>query len=457
MRWRFPKTPSLALRLSIAFSVSIVIVAGAYLSVQAVVAERFASFITEQSLKGQTNDIAEAIETDPVDGSVAVRLAARDAYGFDAFFANLKYRVLSADGRVIATSDGIGDSLLPAIAVERQDGHFSLVDRDGVRFHVAAVRHEVAGVPYVVQIGRSDRFAELALEAIVPAVTEAVGIVAAISILVLSILSYLGIRSVLRPIRIASEAAASVGQSNLSTRLPVQEVPSEIRPLIVAFNGVLDRLETAFDSQQRFFANAAHELKTPIALLRGQLEGATGAVPVQALRDVDVIARAVGQLLHIAEVSGGRSLERRPVAIDELARQVAGYLSWRAERVEVSLHLECAGDGIEISADAGELVVLLKNLVENAIDFSPKGGLVRIRVAFDGLEVEDQGCGVPEAQRERVFERFWRGPGTARPGSGLGLAICQEVAWAHGWRIRCGVATSGGALFRVDFDGSRSA
>ena len=451
MRWRFPRTPSLALRLSIAFALSIAIVAATYLSIQMVLAERFAGFITEQSLKGQTNDIAEAIAIDPADGTVVVRLADINAYGFDAFFANLKYRVLSEDGRVVASSDVRLDSLLPDLPPERQDGAYLPTFVDGVRFHVAAMRHPVGERAFLIQVGRSDRFAELAREAIVPAVNEAVGIMVAMSIPVLSILSFLAIRSVLRPIRIASDAAKSVGQANLSARLPSQDVPSEIRPLIVAFNEVLARLEVAFASQQRFFANAAHELKTPIALLRGQLEGATGTIPAAALRDVDSIARMVGQLLHIAEVSGGRALDKRPIAVDEVARQVVGFLSWRAEQASVGLHVVCEDAAMHVLADEGELSVLIKNLIENAVDFSPEGGTVRISVGAARLVVEDQGPGVPEDEREKVFERFWRGSQTHRPGSGLGLAICLDVATAHGWRIRCLDAASGGARFEVTF------
>jgi signal transduction histidine kinase len=426
MLWQFPQTFSLALRLSIAFALSVAIVAVAYLSIQAILVQRFASFITESSLKGQTNDIAEAIEVDPVDGTVAVRLARANAEVFDAFFANLKYRVLDKNGRVVAASDG-------------------------VRFHVAAVEHPIGERSFLIQVGRSDRFAELAQDAIAPAVNEAVGTIVAISIPVFCILSFLAVRSVLQPVRIASEAAKSVGQSNLSARLPSEGAPAEIRPLIVAFNDLLARLEIAFASQRRFFTNAAHELKTPIALLRGQLEGAADPVPAAALRDIDAIGRIVGQLLHIAEVSGGRALEIRPTAVGDIARQVVAFLSWRAEGVGVSLHVVCDNAEVEVPSDQGGLFVLLKNLVENAVDFSPEGATVCIEVGADLLAVEDQGPGVPVEEREKIFERFWRGAPTDRPGSGLGLAICFEVAAAHGWRIRCTQAASGGARFEVAF------
>ena len=451
MRWRLHRTPSLALRLAVAFSLSIFIVAAAYLAVQMVLGQRFANFVTAESLKGQTNDIADAIVVSEPGAAPQVRLSGTDAFGFDAFFANLKYRVLEPGGTVVASSDPSLDSLLPSVPPGRQDGFYALTVVDGVNFHVAAELHTVGDRVFLVQVGRSDRFAELAQQAIAPAVNEAVGIIAAIAILVLSVLSFFGVRSVLRPIQRASEAARSVGQSNLSARLPVDGVPAEIRPLVVAFNEVLERLEVAFSSQQRFFANAAHELKTPLALLRGQLEGASGEVAVQALRDVDAIARTVGQLLHIAEVSGGRPLQLKQVALDTLARQVAGFLSWRAERVGVSLHIVSEQGPVSVKADEGELFVLLKNLVENAIDFSPAGGTVRIRLLMDRLHVDDEGSGVPPDQREKVFERFWRATQGDRPGSGLGLAIVHDVAMAHGWHVRCASSSTGGASFEVMF------
>jgi signal transduction histidine kinase len=451
MHWRFLKTPSLALRLTLVFSLAIAIVAVLYLSVQAVLAHRFGDFITQQSLMGQTHDIADAIEIDG-NGILSVRLHGQDVESFDAFFANLKYRVVSPDGEVLATSDGDFSSLLPGVPPSQQDGLYLRTEISGALFHVAAVRHRIQGRDYWVQVGRSDRFAQLAQEAIVPAMAEAVGIMAALAIGVLAVLSYWGVRSVLQPIHLASQAARTVGQNNLSARIPVDPLPSEIRPLVVAFNDVLTRLEAAFSAQQRFFANAAHELKTPIALLRGQLEAQGDRLAPQTLDDVDTLGRTVNQLLHIAEVAGGRPLKKHPVSLDEVTRQVSGFLSWRAQKAEVSLQIVRDSPDLQVMADAGELFVLLKNLVENAVDHSPRGGTVRITLTRGSVCVEDQGRGVPEHQRSQVFERFWRAADNTKPGSGLGLSICMEVARAHAWRLECMPSAFGGALFEVCFE-----
>jgi len=130
---------------------------------------------------------------------------------------------------------------------------------------------------------------------------------------------------------------------------------------------------------------------------------------------------------------------------------VSGLLSWRAQCAEVSLQIVLAPPDAPVLADAGELLVLLKNLIENAVDHSPQGGIVRIRLTPAGICVEDQGKGVAEDQRTQVFERFWRAPDNTKPGSGLGLAICMEVARSHGWRLVCRPSALGGALFQLYF------
>jgi signal transduction histidine kinase len=132
-----------------------------------------------------------------------------------------------------------------------------------------------------------------------------------------------------------------------------------------------------------------------------------------------------------------------------VAREVLDNLSIKADRSDVTLHLVEPEDQIQIEADEGALFVLLKNLVENALDFSPAGSVVEVRLCDTGLSVDDQGPGVPGEHREQVFERFWRAPGQTRAGSGLGLALVHEIAVAHGWKVNCGEAAGGGGSFTV--------
>ena len=453
MRWRIAtRTPSLALRLALGFVAAFVAVASIYAGLQRVLAERSGGVVTRMSMAGQTEDFVEGLRFDAAGEVIGVTLASAEDYGFDAFHANLKYRVLDAGGRVVASSERGGASLLPQLSVERQHGFFGLVRLDGVDFHVGAWQREVNGRPYVVQLGRSDRFEALAREAIAPAIAETAALLAGLSAIVFSIAAVLAVRSVLRPIGRTVDAASRVGRDNLQARLPETDMPAEIRPLVSSFNGVLERLQVAFEEQRRFIAHAAHELKTPLAMIQAELEAGEAASRDAIRAEVDLMGRRVGQLLQLAETADAANLRIRDTRMGPALQAAVGYLSWKAERAEVALRFEQPAEDVVRHADEGAVFVLAKNLLENAIEFSPAGGLVSLKLDPGGFTVDDEGPGVPAADRERVFERFWRAADQRRAGAGLGLALCSEIAKGHGWRIACVAAPSGGARFVVSWD-----
>ncbi len=450
MVWRFVKTSSLSLRLAITLSLSILCIAAMYLIIQSIVVERFSDSLVKQSLLGQAADISEGLRIDQSTGAVNVNLEPQDAFGFDAYYANLQFRVLDSGGQVVASSVEKFNSLLDGVPLEDQSNHYARKIVDGVDLHIVSVHHQLGDQLFTVQLARSDGFTQLAHQAITPAVAETVGMVAVVSILIISFMSYLGIRSLLRPIRDVSEAASSMDQTNLSERLRFDHLPSEIHPLIHAFNGVLDRLELAFSSQQRFFSNAAHELKTPLALLRAQLDSSPEKTSEQTLQYIDSLGRTVNQLLHLAEISSGRARPMRSVSVIDAVEEAAQFLSWRADRKSVTICItQSRGVDVRLHADPGELFVLVKNMLENAVDFAPIDSTIYVRIRPDYFEVEDQGCGISKEDRERVFDRFWKGSQTDRQGSGLGLAICKEIAVAHGWSISCSSQPGKGTVFRV--------
>jgi signal transduction histidine kinase len=161
------------------------------------------------------------------------------------------------------------------------------------------------------------------------------------------------------------------------------------------------------------------------------------------------MGRQVQQLLQLAQVADPQAMRRGLVRPSDVAREVLDHLAFKADRSDVALHLQQAATEVEIEADAGALFVLLKNLVENAIDFSPPDSEVTVRLDERGLRVDDRGPGIAAEHRAQVFERFWRAPGQSRPGSGLGLALVREIAVAHGWAVSCGEAVGGGASFSL--------
>ena len=228
---------------------------------------------------------------------------------------------------------------------------------------------------------------------------------------------------------------------------PIEETgtPAEMRPLAHAMNDLLSRLSAALAAQQRFIADAAHQLRTPVAALKMQAELATrqvrdgeAAATLQQLQTAaDHAARLVGQLLTLARAEPGshRSVMRQPVELMSLARDVSGEWVPRALSRQIDLGFDDASVPAEISADPFLIQEMLNNLIDNAIQYTPAGGRVTVRVRLqDGqamLEVEDDGPGIPVEERKKVFERFYRMPGGAPEGCGLGLAIVREIAQGH--------------------------
>lgn len=249
--------------------------------------------------------------------------------------------------------------------------------------------------------------------------------------------------------------------------LPVSRVPSEVRPLIESMNALLERLSAALSSQQRFIADAAHQLRTPIAGLRTQTELALRQNAPDDVRETltqlqtaaEHSTHLVNQLLSLAraEPSGERALNMETLDIANLARTTTTEWVPRALEYGIDLGFEEA-DGQQplarVNGDSFLLREMLGNLIDNAIRYTPRGGQVTVKLASSPptvtLGVEDNGPGIPENERNAVLERFHRVLGTGVEGSGLGLSIVREIVLRHGGQIQLLPATSGqGTLAQV--------
>jgi two-component system sensor histidine kinase TctE len=256
-----------------------------------------------------------------------------------------------------------------------------------------------------------------------------------------------------------------------------RRAPEEIAPLVDAFNDLLERQNAIVAAQKRFIADAAHQMKTPLAGLRTQTELAMRERDPAELRrslaqiaaSTDRAAHLVSQLLALARTENLReSATLGPLELDAFAREVVS--DWVPAAIELGIDLgyesqraQWDGDGHEASARiAGHPLLLrelMNNLIDNALRYTPRGGSVTVRVVADGrrvlLEVEDSGPGIPDGERDLVFERFYRVLGTGVDGSGLGLPIVREIAAQHGATVEVDDARPGetppGAQFTVSF------
>jgi two-component system sensor histidine kinase TctE len=231
--------------------------------------------------------------------------------------------------------------------------------------------------------------------------------------------------------------------TDLSPIVPAS-VPEEVRPLIIAFNDMMARLEENLQAQQRFIADAAHQMRTPLTGLRMQTELALLESDPEQLRNsltqiADSTERAghlINQLLSLAraEASFEKLYAVEPVDVEAMVREVGQELFPRALAKGIDLGVEGSGQGMQVEGNPVLLREMVKNLMDNAIKYTPRGGSVTARTRHAGapiFEVEDTGEGIPEADRERVFERFYRVLGSGADGSGLGLPIVREIAELH--------------------------
>ncbi|MEE3650607.1 MULTISPECIES: sensor histidine kinase [unclassified Brenneria] len=352
----------------------------------------------------------------------------------------LMYRIYDSDGNLILSSteekqDGRLTKWGPAGKVAESEGQRE-ISINYKRYVLATLNFHHQGQRFTVQSVGSFDFGRAILDIKLDPVLEVVGWSIFIVTCIFALIFPLTIRHILRPLKQASDISASITPGNLSLRLAGKNVPLEIKPLIVAFNGVLERLEQGFYVQQNFLAAAAHELQTPLTLLRGQIELQDEIKNKEVLfQDIDFMARQVRQLLHLSEVSERHNYKFEDVDRVAVMLDVITYLSRKAKSKKVKVNLEVSKALPWIKADKSALFILIKNLLENAINVTPVHRAVMILVQHDFIQIADGGPGIKPEYRPFLFERFWRPADMTSEGAGLGLAICEEIIKAHNWSI----------------------
>lgn len=364
---------------------------------------------------------------------------------YESLKGEAAFRVMDDSGEVVLSSaEGVAFWPDSGAARRLKSGRFEF-EHEGVVMVAATETVERDGRLWHVQFAVSRRFLHLVYEAFaLPFMGAGVALFSLVLLLVFGPCVYFTLRYSLKPVRGISDAAAEISPRSLHARLPTQNVPKEIAPLVDSFNRVLERVEQGYRVQQEFLATAAHELKTPIALIRAQVELSSPSAQREALLgDVEHMSRHVQQLLHLAEASELQNYRPTAVAMREAVYQAASFLQRMADAADVRFELPEQVAEVPWMADRGALFTLLKNLLENALQHTPPGTLVRVEVDSNSVTIRDWGPGIPQDQMGNIFARFWRGPHRRDQGAGLGMAICQEIAQAHGWTLTASEAHPG--------------
>ncbi len=322
----------------------------------------------------------------------------------------------------------------------------------------ATVQWRIAGEPLWIQVTQQVSGEEV-FAGMVTTFLGGVGWVVVPFFLLLALVNTVIVRRAMAPLRRASERAAMIGPGSPDTRLSTVGLPSEVVPVFEAVNLALDRLDGALDAQRRFTADAAHELLTPLAVLTAHLDTIEDKKTASAVReDVDAMSDIVTQLLALSEIEAAGTPSDQVVDLRETCIEVASLAAPLAYRQGKSV----AFTGVETPVmvrGCGKLIArALLNLVKNAIAHTPKGTTVEIGLGADAmLQVTDAGPGVPPAQRELIFQRFWRGKAGRGAGAGLGLAIVRSTVESFGGTVEVGDAPEGGAAFTLRFPTIRGA
>ena len=436
------------------------------------VAKSIANQPFDHALEDSVTVLAQQVKQ--VDGKVVARLpgSARDFLRADDV-DSVYFQVTDPDGGVVD-----GDRELPQPSPDDADRsgrvHFRNESLHGMPVRVAYAWINLAPLldPKVdpplalVQVAETlDKRAQLANEIIKGVILPQFIILPVILALV-----WFALSRGLSPLAQLQERIRARPPDDLSP-IDSRQVPEEISPLVGSLNDMLERLSQTIDMQKRFIADAAHQMKTPLAGMRMQSELALRQVdPDEIHRSLEQLAkssesatRLVNQLLALARAENQphAGLAALPLDLSLLARDVVQDWVQASFTHKIDLGYEAPDGAVDIAGNAMMLRELLSNLIDNALCYTPAGGSVTVRVRSDAgqalLEVEDTGPGIAPGERPRVFERFYRILGSNAPGSGLGLAIVREIAQQHGADIqifnnpRSTQKKFPGSLFRLTF------
>jgi signal transduction histidine kinase len=408
-------------------------------------------YLREMTLLRQAQEISSFIKANG-DGSIYLDMPPNLSEAYNSPGSRFRFAVRDQVGRIVATS-GRRVGPLPEF--------FETEDRHIYRYRAEGNTPEMLGLAVRSTVGKDVVFTQV--EQTVP-MTQSLnasvfneffmdgGWLWIPFLAALLAISAFTVRKSLFPLKNLAALSARIDPGNSALRLPNTGIPAEVLPLVNAVNNALNRLDDGLRRQREFNANAAHQLRTPLAVLAANIDTMSDSGVAEKLRyDVDVMSRIVNQLLMVARLETLNIRLDEPVDLCEVSRKAAENLGPLAISVQKTLEVDEPNVPIIIHGNDFIVSVAISNLIENAIHHTPPSKTVRVRVtSAPSVEICDSGPGVPAELRQKIFERFWRAENSTE-GAGLGLAIVRRIMEAIGGTVSVSDAPAGGAQFTLRF------
>ncbi len=410
-----------------------------------------ANDLHDQAMREQADLVAHYLVLRP-DGRWTLDLppALQDIYS--QAVARYAYAVVDDTGRVLFSS--LKDRS-PIFSADPRSSNVAYLEtrRGNAAVSGVSLVKEADGRRVWVQVGEDLAHRDVIIDDIVADFFKRVGWITLPMLLFLLAIDIVIFRRALRPLVNASEMAKKINPKRTDVRLPPEEIPKEILPLVQAVNQALDRLEAGFRVQREFTADAAHELRTPLTILRSRVDTLADRGISKALhQDIEGMARIVSQLLDIAELETFSIDPAEKADLRAICAEVAEFAAPLALANGKNIALSGSDASVWVNGNPEMLSRAIRNLVENAINYSPPGTTVEIVVESSGMvRVLDEGPGIKEDERELIFQRFWRRDRRRTGNAGLGLSIVQRIADTHAATISVENRPTGGANFSLSF------
>ncbi|CAL78456.1 putative two-component system histidine kinase (QseC-like) [Bradyrhizobium sp. ORS 278] len=392
------------------------------------------------AMQDQADALSERL-AQAADGTLQLNLTQSQRDLYSAAYGRYEYDVRDASGQVLFSSRADGSAILPA-------GASSAGSMSGAR-----VTRTISDRVLRVEVAEDLAHRDVITDDIAANFFRRVGWITIPILLSLLAIDIVIFRRALAPLLRASQEASRIGPARTDIRLPTDALPAEIRPLVLAVNQALDRLEDGFRMQRQFTADAAHQLRTPLAVLRTRIETkGQSAGRAELLADIARMSRIVHQLLEIAELD---TLALDPDEIADLhavCTEVVAAIAPFALAQGKDIALKGADTPVHVHGNAVMLERAIFNLAENAIKYTAPRTSVEVEIGAGGaVWVRDRGPGIRPSERGFIFQRFWRGDTRDTEGAGLGLSIVRAVIEDHGASIMVGDLAGGGTEFSLRF------